>query len=76
MDNSIKRKINQNYKFNFGLSELSSTSSDFISKSNYIKKTIKQNGGNRGNRGNRCSCYDLLKSLKNKNLELILYILK
>lgn len=72
MDNSIKRKINQNYKFNFGLSELSSTSSDFMSKSNYIKKTIKQNGG----RGNGCSCDDLFKSLKNKNFELILYILR
>lgn len=70
MNNSIKRKINQNYKFNFGLSEVSSTSSDFISKSNYIKKTIKQNGGN------RCNCYDLFKSLKNENFELILYILK
>lgn len=70
MDNSIKRKINQNYKYNFGLSELSSTSSDYISKSNYIKKTIKQNGGN------GCSCGDLFKSLKNKNFELILYILK
>ena len=72
MDNSIKRKINQNYKYNFGLSELSSTSSDYISKSNsnYIKKTIKQKGGN------SCSCGDLFKSLKNKNFELILYILK
>ena len=72
MNNSIKRKINQNYKFNFGLSELSSTSTDFMSKSNYIKKPIKQNGGRRY----KCSCNDLFKSLKNKNFELILYILR
>ena len=72
MNNSIKRKINQNYKFNFGLSELSSTSSDFMSKSNYIKKPIKQNGGRRY----KCCCNDLFKSLKNKNFELILYILR
>jgi len=70
MNNSIRKKINPSYKNNLENAELSSTSSEFITKLNYNnKKTIKQKGGN-------CSCRDLFKSINNKNLELILYILK
>ena len=69
MNNSIGRKINENQEINLEKIELSSTSSEFISKLNYNKKTIKQKGGN-------CDCKDLFKSIKNENFELILYILK
>lgn len=68
MNNSIKRKIEQNQKFINPQTELSSTSSDFIL--NYNKKSIKQKGGN------KCSCKKMFKSIDNKNLELILYILE
>ena len=72
MNNSIGRKINENYKTNSNqsdLSLLSSTSSEFITKLNYNKKTIKHKGGN-------CCCKDLFESINNQNYELILYILK
>jgi len=69
MNNSIRKKINPNYKNNLGNTELSSTSSEFMTKFNYNIKTIKQKGGN-------CSCKYLFKSIGNKNFELILYILK
>jgi len=69
MNNSIRKKINPNYKNNLENQELSTTSSEFMTKLNYNKKTIKQKGGN-------CSCRYLFKSIGNKNLELILYILK
>lgn len=69
MNNSIRKKINMNCKNNLKNTEMSTTSSEFMSKLDYTKKTIKQKGGN-------CSCRDLFKSIDNKNLELILYILK
>ena len=64
MYNSISKKIN--------LNDLSSTSSDFISDyhSKYNKINLSQKGGN------RCSCPDMFDAIKNKKLELILYILE
>lgn len=71
MNNSFK-KMKSNQKINmFGqinLSDLSSTSSEFLL--NYNKnKCIKQKGG-------FCSCNDMFKALKHENVELVLYILK
>jgi hypothetical protein len=66
MNNSFNTKMNQKLKIN--LNDLSSTSSEFLIDYNK-KKSIKQKGGN-------CSCMDMFKALSNKNLELILYILK
>ncbi len=68
MNNSIRKKIYFNYKNNLE-NTLSSTSSEFITKSNYNKKTIKQKVDN-------CSCKDLFEAIDDKNLKLILYILK
>lgn len=69
MNNSIVKKFNEKYKLNLEQNDLSSTSSEFVSNSNYNKNTIKQKGGN-------CNCKDLFKSINNENIELTLYILK
>jgi len=65
MNNSFKKKMNENQQNNH-LSNLSSTSSEFITNK---KNNIKQKGG-------KCNCEDIIKAILIENLELILYILK